>query len=190
MLCAILAVQISNLRKREQQPVTTHEKLLQQQIQEFTRRFGLLDQNVTPCNYPISPSQAHALQVLALADKMTLQTLAMQLNLDKSTVSRLVTQMVDLEWVLRTVNQENRREIHLALTSTGRVILDQVLEAGSVKYQRLYERLPPEKRADILEALALLNDALWAEQTASTQKRRHEVESQGGSTSAPLKQAR
>jgi hypothetical protein len=40
------------------------EQLLQHQVQAFIRQFGLFEHEHTPCNFPLSPSQAHALQVL------------------------------------------------------------------------------------------------------------------------------
>ncbi|GHO94657.1 hypothetical protein KSF_047050 [Reticulibacter mediterranei] len=140
------------------------ERALQQQIQEFTRRFGLLNQDGTPCQYPISPSQAHALQVLGTQEKTPQSLLAQQLNLEKSTISRLITQLVEREWVQRTINAENRREVNLTLTDAGKVVLDDLLMAGAAKYHRLWTRLPQDKKSQIIEALALLNKALLADQ--------------------------
>jgi len=148
---------------REKEVVMMDEKVLQHQIQEFTRRFGLLTQDITPCNYPLSPSQAHALQVLGQSEHITLQMLATQLHLDKSTVSRLVTQLVEYGLVWRTVNQENRREIHIALSERGHVVLDELLVAVEAKFHLLWTRLSQEKGPQIIEALALLNEVLWEE---------------------------
>jgi hypothetical protein len=40
------------------------KQLLQHQVQAFIRQFGLIEPEHMPCNFPLSPSQAHALQVL------------------------------------------------------------------------------------------------------------------------------
>jgi DNA-binding MarR family transcriptional regulator len=140
-----------------------NERDLQQQIQEFIRRFGLLSQESTPCQYPISPSQSHTLQLLGQAAILTQQQLAVQLNLDKSTISRLVAQLVERGWVHRTTNPGNRREVHLSLSETGCVILNEVSNASITKFQTIWERLPQDKRAQVLEALIVLNTVVREE---------------------------
>ena len=86
--------------------------------------------------------------------------LADQLNLDKSTTSRLVGQLVDQRWVIRSVNPQNRRETQLSLTPQGRRVLAEVSEAAVAKYQALWQQIPPEKRPQVLESLTLLTEAL------------------------------
>ena len=102
------------------------EQLLQHQVQAFIRQFGLLEQEHTPCNFPLSPSQAHALQVLRQRSTSTQSQLAEQLHLEKSTVSRLVNHLVEQGWVERTINPESRREVLLSLTSQGRTVSQEV----------------------------------------------------------------
>ncbi|MDB4897576.1 MAG: Transcriptional regulator, MarR family / Acetyltransferase [Firmicutes bacterium] len=136
------------------------EQELQLRIQRFIRSFGLLDQERTPCGQPLPTSQAHALQLLGSAEALTQQALADQLGLDKSTTSRLVAQLVDRDWVAKAVNPRNRREAHLALTERGRTALREVQASASVKYAALWQQIPPAKRPQILESLALLTDAL------------------------------
>lgn len=136
------------------------EKALQLHIQRFIRAFGLLEQERTPCGQPIPPSQAHALQLLGNGEAMTQQALADQLGLDKSTTSRLVAQLVDRDWVAKAVNPQNRRESRLALTDRGRVALRQVLASAGARFAALWQQIPPEKRAQILESLTVLTDAM------------------------------
>ena len=136
------------------------ERELQQQIQAFVRQFGLLHQDQTPCGRPVPTSQAHAIQVLGHREGITQQMLADQLNLDKSTTSRLVGQLVDQRWVTRSVNPQNRRETQLSLTPQGRRVLAEVSEAAVAKYQALWQQIPPEKRPQVLESLTLLTEAL------------------------------
>lgn len=134
--------------------------LLQQQIQTFIRQFGLLEQDHTPCHYPLSPSQAHTLQVLSQSEQLPLHQLAEQLRLEKSTVSRLVTALVERGWVERTINPENRREVRLRLTGAGRAIADDVHRSASAKYQAIWQQLSDAQRAQILDSLATLNAVL------------------------------
>lgn len=140
--------------------MTMSEQTLHKSIQVFVRSFGLLDQDQTPCGQPISVSQAHALQVLGEAEGIPQQVLAEQLGLDKSTTSRLVTHLVERGWTTKTVNPANRREAQLCLTPQGRKVLQEVNAAASTRFEAIWNRIPPERRPQVLESLALLTDAL------------------------------
>ena len=139
------------------------EQLLQHQVQAFIRQFGLLEQEHTPCNFPLSPSQAHALQVLRQRSTSTQSQLAEQLHLEKSTVSRLVNHLVEQGWVERTINPESRREVLLTLTSQGRTVSQEVRAQSLAKYRTIWERIAPERRAQVLDSLALLTSLLKEE---------------------------
>ena len=143
-------------------------QLLHQQIQTFIRQFGLLEQDHTPCQYPLSPSQAHALQTLGQHEQLSLHHLAEHLRLEKSTVSRLVTSLVERGWVERSINPNNRREVLLQLTTAGRGIADEVRRSASARYRAIWQRLTDTQRAQILESLATLN-AVLRESNQSTQ---------------------
>ena len=132
---------------------------LQRAVQEFVRRFGLLSQTCTPCGSPLPASQAHALQLLGEEDAWTQQSLADRLGLEKSTVSRLVSDMAARGWVDRAPNPENRREVRLRLTGTGQQMLGQILQTAQARYRAIMDQIPGEKQAQVLEALHLLTAA-------------------------------
>ncbi|HLN63531.1 MAG TPA: MarR family transcriptional regulator [Symbiobacteriaceae bacterium] len=132
------------------------EMALQQAVQEFVRSFGLLDQSTTPCGRPLPASQAHALQVLGEEGALPQQSLADRLGLEKSTVSRMVSDMVGRGWVDRAPNPANRREVRLSLTEAGSSMLDQILVAADSRCQAIWRRIPAEKQAQVLETLQLL----------------------------------
>jgi DNA-binding MarR family transcriptional regulator len=133
---------------------------LQLRVQRFIRAFGLLEQDQTPCGFPLRPSQAHALHLLAQGEAVPQHLLAGELHLDKSTVSRLVDGLVNRGWVERAANPDDRREVRLMLTAAGRTVVAQLTAATAAKYRGIWERIPPEKRPQVVEALAVLNDAL------------------------------
>lgn len=136
---------------------------LRQSIQVFVRRFGLLEQEHTPCGVPLPPSHAHALQVIGQGERIAQHQLAEHLHLDKSTVSRLVESLVQRGWLERAVNPANRREVLLRLSPAGERTLAGLLTAVTAKYAALWARVPQTKRAQVLEALALLTNALEPE---------------------------
>lgn len=134
--------------------------LLQQHMQTFIRQFGLLEQDHTPCQYPLSPSQAHAMQALDQHVGLPLHQLADELRLEKSTVSRLVTSLVERGWVERSVNPLNRREVRLRLTDPGRLVAAEVHRSASARYRAIWQRLSDAQRAQVLDSLATLNAVL------------------------------
>lgn len=136
------------------------EQQLQERIQEFIRQFGLLDREHTPCGRAVPTSQAHALQILGRVGIATQRELAARLNLDESTVSRLVDQLVQRGWVQRAVDDHNRRQSRLALTAEGHGVLDDIREASAAKFRRIRERIPPDKWDQVLDALDMLISAI------------------------------
>jgi len=74
---------------------------LQTRLVAFVRAFGLHRPDETPCGAPVPVSEAHALAVLAQLGPLTQSQLVRHLALRKSTVSRLVDQIVARGWAQR-----------------------------------------------------------------------------------------
>jgi DNA-binding MarR family transcriptional regulator len=139
------------------------EHTLREQIQIFVRQFGLLEQEHTPCHVPLTPSQAHAFQVLGQAERLTQSQLAEALHLEKSTVSRLVQSLVERGWVERTSNPDNRREVLLSLTDAGHAQFAEVQAHATARYHTIWSRILQDQRAQVLDALVTLNTILQEE---------------------------
>jgi MarR family len=75
-------------------PELEHDLLLQPRLVGFVRAFGLHRPDETPCGAPVPVSEAHAVSVLAEHGPLSQTDLARHLALRKSTVSRLVDQVV------------------------------------------------------------------------------------------------
>ncbi len=140
---------------------------LQRRVREFVRAFGLLASERTPCGLPVPISQAHALQVLGESSAITQGALASRLCLDKSTTSRLVASLVERGWVVKERGELDRREARLALSAAGQTVLAELREASAARYHELLARIPPGKRAQVLEALDLLAAALEPREEAA-----------------------
>jgi len=136
------------------------EHPLRDHIQDFIRAFGLINPEQTPCGQTLSLAQAHALQRLGSGERTTQHMLADHLRLDKSTTSRLVTQLVERGWVARRENPANRRETFLSLTPAGKNVYTELAAAVRARYQTLWERIPVERHDAVLAALRLLTQAL------------------------------
>lgn len=74
---------------------------LQEAVARFVRAFGLHQPDQTPCGRPIPVSEAHALGELARDGALRQSELSHRLRLEKSTTSRLVTQLINRGWAER-----------------------------------------------------------------------------------------
>ena len=76
--------------------------------------------------YGITVSGAHALEALERLGAISLNRLAAELFVDKSTASRIIAALEYRGWVLRTADSVDRRAIRLHLTAEGLALHDQL----------------------------------------------------------------
>jgi DNA-binding MarR family transcriptional regulator len=132
------------------------ELALQRAIQDFVRALGLLDATQTPCGVAMPTSYAHALQVLGEGGPWTQQEIAGRLRLDKSTVSRMVSALVEKGLVERATNPANRREVRLSLSADGTRALGELQASARARHAALLARIPVSKRGRVVDALHTL----------------------------------
>lgn len=132
---------------------------LQEEIVAFVRAFGLHKQGETPCGKPLSVGEAYVLMELLKEDLLSQQTLVERLNLAKSTVSRLIGQMLKRGWLTRTKNPADGRVWLLRLSESGEKLANEVGAARSQKFESILERIPISSRESVLDALQLLVEA-------------------------------
>ena len=135
------------------------EHRLQWQVAAFVRAFGLHQPDVTPCGQPVSVSAAHALMELEMGGPMSQRALAGRLRLEKSSVSRLVDQLVRRGWVVRDQAPETRRSVALALTDQGREAAGRVARARANRFAGILEKIPEAEREGVFRALDRLVSA-------------------------------
>ncbi len=81
------------------------------------------------CCYDLSITQCHALEVLSVRGGLTLNEVAAELYLDKSTTSRVVAALERKGYVERTEHPEDRRAILLEVTGAGQGLYEQIHSA-------------------------------------------------------------
>lgn len=116
----------------------------------------------TPCGKPVSIADAHALLELSHSRPLTQKMLAERLNLSKSTVSRLVTNMVARGWVARTRNTADGRAVDLLLTDAGAKMAADLAEARQQKMAAILAQISAESRPQVQASLQLLLEAIHA----------------------------
>lgn len=143
--------------------MNTKDQILQRQAEAFHEalsdfvRAYLLAERDQICCHDISLTQCYALDALLRRGPSTLNALAAELCLDKSTASRVVATLQRKGYVGRAAHPGDARAVLLDVTPAGRRL------HGRMRADRLAERtellagFPPEVRegiADIMRRLA------------------------------------
>lgn len=133
---------------------------LQEQMIALIRAFGLHQGDRTPCGKPVSVAEAHALLELTRHAPLAQRDLAAWLRLEKSTVSRLVAQLVAQGWVQREPSAADGRVLLLSLTAEGQRIAGELAAARRARFERLLQAIPAARRDEIVNAMGLLVEAI------------------------------
>jgi DNA-binding MarR family transcriptional regulator len=103
-----------------------------------------------------SPVQLRALTALRQLGEANLAQLSDEMGVTVSTTSRLVDRLVGADWVHREPSPNNRREISLTLTPTGKRLLTRYDDRRVELLRECLRRLPADRHGGVIEALAEL----------------------------------
>ncbi len=149
-------------------------KTVREQLQIFTRRFGLLNAACCDdcCGEQISMVQSHILMEIRRTGSPSMQQVAEELGMDITTFSRQVKTLEIKGLVSRRVSQDDRRVTLLGLTAAGLETVGKIDTYMSARLVRIFGQLSPFERDTVVRSLELLNGVLIQE--------RQETISQGG----------
>jgi DNA-binding MarR family transcriptional regulator len=133
---------------------------LQRRVMAFVRAFGLLDGEQTPCGQAMSASMAHALTELASDEGLSQGELGERLGIEKSTVSRLVTDLERRDWINRRRDAADRRMLRLHLTEQGQRVSAQIAASRAALFADFAEHLTARERPMVERALEALARAV------------------------------
>lgn len=131
---------------------------LREVLRLLERRLGIIDDSAKSC-CGVTLAQCHTLVEIGRAVSLTLNDLAALLDLDKSTVSRAVDQLVRRDLASRQQDPANRRNVLIRLTSAGQTLFDSIETDMHHYYSSILENIPPAKHGQIIESLQILADA-------------------------------
>ncbi len=132
---------------------------LRESVRKLMRDFGVLERSEASC-CGMSLGQCHAIVEIGRAGEISLNELAELLNLDNSTMSRAVNNLVDQGYALREADKTDRRYIKIMLTEQGTNTY-MTIEKGMERYfEDVLGSIPREKHEQVLESLNLLETAL------------------------------
>jgi DNA-binding MarR family transcriptional regulator len=138
---------------------TTKPLQLREMIRILERRVGVLQDNEFSC-CGITMAQCHALVEIGRAKSIALNELAELLNLENSTMSRTVNNLVVGELAKRDIDPQDRRYVSISLTENGQKLFEGIEEDMNQYFSKVFALIPENKKEQVLESMQLLLDAL------------------------------
>ena len=132
---------------------------------ELVREFGLMNQTVAGTD--LSLSAVHAIIEIGRADGLSSKHLSERLQLEKSTVSRLVKSLVEAGEIREVRSKNDMRMKFLHLTPQGKRTLRAIDEYAELQVSNALGRLDADSRLDVLRGLQQYAAALKAISTGS-----------------------
>ena len=132
---------------------------------QMVRELGFMEATVAATDYP--PSAVHTILEIGLRGPMTAMQLAEFLQLEKSSVSRMVRKLIEAGELRETIDPEDARSKPLSLTARGRRTLASLHDFGRRQVSGALAQLSEAERQKVSEGLALYARALKADRLAS-----------------------
>ena len=123
------------------------------QFREIIRIFDreLFMQNNASCCNGISLAQCHTLLEIEKSNEISISELANSLSLDKSTVSRTVDGLVNINMVDRIIPDDNRRKAILNLTDNGKQICTTINYSNDSYIKQVLDDFTENEREEFLK---------------------------------------
>ena len=136
------------------------DKKFIQHFREVIRIFDreLFLQNNASCCNGISVAQCHTLLEIEKNSEISISELANNLTLDKSTVSRTVDGLVNIQMVERVIPQDNRRKAILNLTENGQQICTTINYTHDSYIKKVLNDYTPGEREEFLRLFKKLTN--------------------------------
>ena len=134
-------------------------KIFRELIRTLEKKFGVLEDNEFSC-CGITLAQCHALVEIGRAGEISLNELAQLNNLENSTMSRTVNNLVNSGLAERNLDTRDRRFVTIALTAEGHSLFESIEVEMDKYFKEIFSHIPKDKEAQVLESLTLVVDAI------------------------------
>ena len=136
-------------------------------LSDFVRAY-LVGERDRICCHDISLTQCYALDALLRRGPSTLNALAAELCLDKSTASRVVATLQRKGYVGRTTHPGDGRAVLVDVTPAGRRLCDRLRADRIAERSKLLARFSPEVRRGITDVMRRLAEATQRRMTRAS----------------------
>ena len=104
--------------------------------------------------------QCHVLVEVGRHKTLSVNDLAQLLNLDKSSVSKTVDNLVNSGLLQRESSPEDRRYVVLTLSPEGHLAYEDIESRMEAHFTKILQAIPAEKHTQVIESLDLFTRAL------------------------------
>jgi len=134
-------------------------------FRELLRTFDreLFLQNNASCCNGISLAQCHTLLEIEKSREVTVSELASNLSLDKSTVSRTVDGLVNINMVDRVIPTENRRKTLVNLTDSGKQVCKTINYTNDEYMREVLKEFTSSEREEFFRLFSKLITSMIAQ---------------------------
>lgn len=138
---------------------TMDSKQLRELVRKLERKLGVMQDGEYSC-CGITLAQCQALVEIGRAANISLNELAELLNLDNSTLSRTVNNLVANELVKRDIDPQDRRCVAISLTESGHKLFEGIETSMDLYYRKIYQSIPEDKQKQVLESMQILLESI------------------------------
>ena len=127
-------------------------------MKRLVRNFQLFERDQVK-TLGFTMSQCYCLLELLEHSGLTMQELSERMNLNSSTMTRVVDKLVRDKYIERSRSEEDRRIVIVNLTQSGLESAKGCNKAIKAYYEKITKNLPKDRVDEVLESVALLMDA-------------------------------
>lgn len=138
---------------------TNYHEQLRDAVRLLVQRMGILQKAEAAC-CELTLSQCYTLIEVGRADEITLNELAEILNLDKSTMSRNIDNLVKSKLLKRRIAPDDRRYVLISLAESGLEMFTRINSAMDAYFAELVAAIPEQDREVAVAGVQLLVKAM------------------------------
>ncbi|MED4850976.1 MarR family transcriptional regulator [Caldifermentibacillus hisashii] len=128
-------------------------------LQQLVRDFGLLQREGSEC-CGITVLQSHIIYELNKSPRISLINLAEKLSMDTGMLSRQINKLVELGYVSRTPDPNDRRYIVLSLNEKGQEKANEISDQMNQYIGQILGLIPSDKKDQVIDSLQILLSAM------------------------------
>lgn len=111
-------------------------------------------------NQQLTLLQLHTLMFLKKNNNVPMNEIAKHFRISKPTATTLLDKLIEMKLAKRTTNEEDRRLIHVSLTTKGLELMKKAMDHRKKKMELMLSFLPKRDKEELLRILQILSHRL------------------------------